>query len=162
MIGGGDTACEEALFLTKYGSKVYLVHRRDELRASKIMGERVKKDPKIEILWDSVIKEVLGDSVVRHVVIQNVLTKQEKNLEAAGIFFAVGHTPNTTFLGGQIDLLENGYIKLKAGTCQTNIEGVFASGDCQDFIYRQAVTAAGSGCMASLEAERWLAAHHHE
>ena len=157
VIGGGDSAMEEALFLTKYGSKVYIVHRRDELRASKIMGDRAKKHHKIEILWNSAVAQVGGDSVVRHVVIQNVVTKEETKHEAGGVFFAVGHVPNTAFLGGQIDLHDNGYIAVKAGTCQTSVEGVFAAGDVQDYTYRQAITAAGTGCMAALESERWLA-----
>ncbi len=157
VIGGGDSAVEEALFLTKYGSTVYLVHRRDELRASKIMADRAKKHPKVEILWDSVITKVDGDKVVSKVTIQNVKTKEENEHEAGGVFFAVGHVPNTGFLNGQVDLHDNGYISVKPGTCQTNIEGVFAAGDVQDFTYRQAITAAGTGCMAALEAERWLA-----
>lgn len=156
VIGGGDTACEEAIFLTKYGSKIYVVHRRDQLRASKIMEERILRHPKIEILWDSVITKIEGQDTVKNIVIENVKTKETKNYEAGGVFFAIGHQPNVGFLEGQIDLLDNGYIKVKPGSCQTSIEGVFAAGDCQDFIYRQAITAAGSGCMASLEAERWL------
>ncbi len=156
VIGGGDTAMEEAIFLTKYGSKVYIVHRRNELRASKIMAERALMHPKIEVLWDSVITKVDGADSVQKVSIKNLVTNEEHEAEAAGVFFAVGHKPNTDFLTGQIELLENGYIKIEKGTCKTSIEGVFAAGDCQDFIYRQAITAAGSGCMASMEAERWL------
>lgn len=156
VIGGGDTASEESIFLTNYGSRVYMVHRRDELRASKIMQERVKKHPKIEILWDSVVSSVEGDTILRSITIKNVKTGKELKREAAGLFFAVGHTPNTAFLDGQIELYDNGYIKVVPGTPKTNIEGVFAAGDCQDHIYRQAITAAGSGCMAALEAERWL------
>lgn len=156
VIGGGDSACEEALFLTKYGSKVYLVHRRDQLRASKIMAERALRHPKIEPVWDSEIVNVGGTDVVQNVMIKNLKTGQETQHEAGGVFFAVGHHPNTTFLDGAIELHDNGYVKIKPGTCQTNIEGVFAAGDCQDYTYRQAITAAGSGCMASLEAERWL------
>lgn len=156
VIGGGDSACEEALFLTKYGSKVYLVHRRDQLRASKIMAERALRHPKIEPIWDSEVINVGGTDVVQNVTIKNLKTGQESHHEAGGVFFAVGHQPNTSFLGGAIELHDNGYVKVKSGTCQTNIEGVFAAGDCQDFTYRQAITAAGSGCMASLEAERWL------
>lgn len=158
VVGGGDSAMEEALFLTKYGSKVYIVHRRDELRASKIMGERAMNHPKIEILWDSVINSIEGDTVVRQVKMKNVKTGEIKEMEAGGVFFAVGHVPNTEFLDGQVDLLENGYIAVKHGTTQTNVEGVFAAGDVADYTYRQAVSAAGTGCMASLEAERWLAA----
>lgn len=158
VIGGGDSAVEEATFLTKFGSKVYLVHRRHELRASKIMQERALSNPKIEVLWDSVIAEVMGDTIVRQVKIMNVKTKKETIYDAGGVFFAVGHTPNTGFLKGQIDLHDNGYVKVVPGTCQTSIEGVFAAGDVQDHVYRQAVTAAGSGCMAAIEAERWLSA----
>lgn len=156
VIGGGDTAVEEAIFLTKYGSKVYIVHRRDELRASKIMAERALKHPKIQILWDSVLKKVEGDDVVQKVVIENLITYEEKVFDAAGVFFAIGHEPNTKFLNGQIDCHPNGYIKVIAGTCTTSVEGVFAAGDVQDHVYRQAITAAGSGCMAALEAERYL------
>jgi thioredoxin reductase (NADPH) len=157
VIGGGDTAMEEALFLTKFGSKVYIVHRRDELRASKIMGERAKNHPKIEILWDSVVSNVAGDDVVKNVTVKNLKTNEETQHEAGGVFFAIGHVPNTAFLNGQIKLHDNGYIAVTPGTCQTSVEGVYAAGDVQDHVYRQAVTAAGSGCMASLEAERWLA-----
>lgn len=155
VVGGGDTAVEEALFLTKFGSSVTLVHRRGELRASKIMQERVLKHPKVSILWDSAVTCVEGDSIVRSLTIENLKTHETKKVEAAGLFFAIGHTPNTAFLQGQVELLENGYIKVFQGT-RTNVEGVFAAGDVQDYKYRQAVTAAGSGCMAALEAERWL------
>lgn len=158
VIGGGDSAVEEATFLTKFGSKVYIVHRRDMLRASKIMQQRALSNPKIEILWDSVIQEVKGDHVVKSVIIQNVKTGETREDEAGGVFFAVGHTPNTAFLKGQIPLHPNGYIQVVPGTCQTEIPGVFAAGDVQDHVYRQAITAAGSGCMAAMEAERWLTA----
>ncbi len=157
VIGGGDTACEEALFLTHFGKKVFLVHRRDELRASKIMQKRVIEHPKIEVLWDSVLVKVDGDQVVGSVTLQNVKSKEETTHDANGVFFAIGHEPNTGFLDSQIDLHDNGYIKVIPGTSRTNIEGVFAAGDCHDHVYRQAVTAAGSGCMAAIEAERWLA-----
>lgn len=156
VIGGGDSACEEASFLTKFGSKVFMVHRRDKLRASKIMQERVFSNPKIEILWDSEIIKIEGDSIVRSVQIKNVKTEAVTSHEAGGVFFAIGHTPNTAFLNGQLELLPNKYIKVQPGTCTTSIEGIFAAGDVQDHVYRQAVTAAGSGCMAALEAERWL------
>ncbi len=156
VIGGGDSAIEEATFLTKFGSIVYIVHRRDELRASKIMQERALQHPKIEILWDSVVKEVVGDQVVTGVKIENVKTKQVTDHPAAGVFFAVGHTPNTKFLNGLVELHPNGYIKVEPGTCRTSLEGIFACGDVQDHVYRQAITAAGTGCMAALEAERWL------
>lgn len=156
VVGGGDTAVEEALFLTKFGSKVYIVHRRDQLRASKIMQERALKHPKIEILWDSVVVAVEGDNVVKSVTLENINTSKQEKRDAGGLFFAIGHTPNTAFLKGQIELHSNGYIKVFKGT-RTNIEGVFAAGDVQDHEYRQAITAAGTGCMAALEAERWLA-----
>lgn len=156
VIGGGDSACEESLFLTKYGSHVFLVHRRNELRASKIMANRVINHPKITVLWDSVVEEVLGDDIVKKAILKNVKTGAKSEYEAAGIFFAIGHLPNTSFLEGQIALHDNGYIKVLPGTSRTNVEGVFAAGDCQDHVYRQAITAAGSGCMASIEAERYL------
>lgn len=158
VVGGGDSACEEAIFLTKFGRKVYLVHRRDELRASKIMAERAIKHPKIEVLWDSVVTKVEGDDIVGSVTVQNVKTKQEEKREAGGLFFAIGFTPNTAFLGGQLELLESQYLKVPPGTSLTSVEGVFAAGDVHDHLYRQAVTAAGSGCMAALDAERWLSA----
>lgn len=158
VIGGGDSAVEEATFLTKFGSIVYLVHRRDQLRASKIMQKRAMEHPKIKILWDSVVTEVKGDSIVRSVSIQNVKTKEITEHQAGGVFFAVGHTPNTKFLNGQIPLHENGYIKVAPGSCKTDIDLVFAAGDVQDHVYRQAITAAGSGCMAAIEAERELSA----
>lgn len=155
VIGGGDSAAEEAIFLTKYGSKVFLVHRRNELRASKIMAERVKKHPKIEILWDTVLEKVSGDQVVQKVTIKNVKTNETKEVEAGGVFFAIGHVPNTAFLKGQLETNEQGYLIVKNGT-YTSVEGVFAAGDVYDHTYRQAVTAAGSGCMAAIDAERWL------
>ena len=156
VIGGGDTAMEEAIFLTKYGSKVYIVHRRGEFRASKIMAQRAIDNPKIEVLYNSVITKVEGDDLVRSVTVQDVNTKNETKRDASGLFFAIGHQPNTGFLGNQIELLDNGYIKIKPGGTQTSVEGVFAAGDVYDYIYRQAVSAAGSGCMAALDAERWL------
>lgn len=158
VIGGGDSAVEEATFLTKFASKVYLVHRRDKLRASKIMQERALNHPKVEILWNSEIVRVEGDEVVRRVVILNNQTQKESVHDAGGVFFAVGHTPNTAFLKGQINLHDNGYIVVKPGTCQTSKELVFAAGDAQDHVYRQAITAAGSGCMAAIETERELSA----
>lgn len=159
VIGGGDTAVEEATFLTKFASKVYLVHRRDELRASKIMAERALGHPKIEIFWNSVMEKIEGDHVVRSVILKDVKTGTETKHPAGGVFFAIGHDPNTGFLEGQIALEPNGYIKVEPISTKTNVEGVFAAGDVQDHIYRQAVTAAGSGCMAALDAERWLSAH---
>lgn len=157
VIGGGDSAVEEAVFLTKYGSKIYLVHRRDTLRASKIMAERALSHPKIEVLFDTVMTKIEGDTVVRFVSLKNVKTGQETKWAAGGVFFAIGHTPNTAFLQGQLPTNEKGYLILKKpGTTLTPVEGVFAAGDVQDPYYRQAVTAAGSGCMAALDAERWL------
>jgi thioredoxin reductase (NADPH) len=160
VIGGGDTAVEEAIFLTKYGKKVFIVHRRDVLRASKIMAQRALKHPKIEVIWNHVLTKVEGDQVVRKVTLKDVKTGKEEQREAGGVFFAIGFTPNTAFLGGQLRL-ENGYILVTPGSTATSVEGVFAAGDVQDHIYRQAVSAAGSGCMAALDAERWLSAKEH-
>lgn len=157
VIGGGDSAVEEATFLTKYGSKVYIVHRRDELRASKIMAHRAMNHPKIEVLWDSEIIKIEGEKVVGSVLVQNVKTKKTEKRPAAGVFFAIGHKPNTDFLEGQLELNPQGYIVIKKpGTTYTSVEGVFACGDVQDPHYRQAITAAGSGCMAAIDAERWI------
>jgi thioredoxin reductase (NADPH) len=157
VIGGGDTAVEEGTFLTKFGSKVYLVHRRDELRASKIMQERALKNEKLEIIWDTVFEDALGEDYVTGAKIKNVKTSEEKELEVAGIFYAIGHTPNTSVFKDQVDLDEKGYITIKPGTQETSVEGIFAAGDVHDQKYRQAITAAGTGCAAALEAERWLA-----
>ena len=157
VIGGGDTAVEEASYLTKFGSVVYLVHRRDELRASKIMQKRAFDNKKLEIIWDTTFEDAIGDDFVTGARVQNVKTKEVKDITVAGIFYAIGHTPNTQMFQGQLDLDEIGYIIVKAGTQETNIEGVFAAGDVHDHKYRQAVTAAGTGCAAALEAERWLA-----
>ncbi len=156
VFGGGDSAVEEASFLTKYGRKVYLVHRRDELRASKIMVERAKKHPKIEIVWNSILKEVKGDKIVTHVVLEDAKTGVISEREASGVFFAIGHTPNTSFLGGQLKMHDNGYLVVESGSTKTSIPGVFAAGDVADYTYRQAITAAGTGCMAALDAERWI------
>ncbi len=158
VIGGGDSACEEAIFLTKFGKKVFIVHRRDELRASKIMAERAIKHPKIEVLWDNVIVKVEGDNIVRAVTLKHVKTGKEEKRVAGGVFFAIGFNPNTDFLKGQLELEENRYLKVTPGSTTTSVEGVFAAGDVCDHIYRQAVSAAGSGCMAALDAERWLSA----
>ena len=157
VIGGGDTAVEEASYLTKFGSIVYLVHRRDELRASKIMQKRAFDNEKIEIIWDTVFKDAVGEDFVTGARIQNVKSKEVKDISVAGIFYAIGHTPNTQMFEGQLDLDNTGYIKVKTGTQETSVEGVFAAGDVHDHKYRQAVTAAGTGCAAALEAERWLA-----
>lgn len=156
VIGGGDTAMEEAMFLTKYGSKVYVVHRRDKLRASKIMQQRVLSNPKIEVLWDSEVVGVEGDESLTSVSIFNHKTEKVTKHAAAGLFFAVGHTPNTAFLKGQLEMHETGYLKVKPGTCQTSVDLVYAAGDVQDHVYRQAITAAGMGCMAAIDAERAL------
>jgi len=161
VIGGGDTAVEEAIFLTKYGKKVFLVHRREELRASEIMADRVKKHPKIEILWNQELVRIEGDTVVRKVVLKNVKTHQESTFSAGGVFFAIGHDPNTKFLGNQLKLKENNYIHIEPGSSRTSVEGVFAAGDVHDHIYRQAVTAAATGCIAALDAERWLSEKGH-
>jgi len=157
VIGGGDTAVEEASYLTKFGSVVYLVHRRDELRASKIMQKRAFDNKKLEIIWDTVFEDAIGEDFVTGARVQNVKSKEVKDISVAGIFYAIGHTPNTQMFEGQLDLDDTGYIKVKTGTQETSVEGVFAAGDVHDHKYRQAVTAAGTGCAAALEAERWLA-----
>ena len=157
VIGGGDTAVEEASYLTKFGSVVYLVHRRDELRASKIMQKRAFDNKKLEIIWDTVFEDAIGEDFVTGARVQNVKSKEVKDISVSGIFYAIGHTPNTQMFENQLDLDATGYIKVKAGTQETSVEGVFAAGDVHDHKYRQAVTAAGTGCAAALEAERWLA-----
>ncbi|MEG0037180.1 MAG: thioredoxin-disulfide reductase [Victivallaceae bacterium] len=154
VIGGGDAAVEEALFLTRYASKVYLVHRRDVLRASKAMSDKIKTHDKVEILWNSEIIRISGKKFVENVVLKNNLTGKEISMEAGGVFFAVGHTPNVDFLKGQLRLDESGYILTEKGSTHTSVKGVFAAGDVQDKIYRQAIVAAGSGCMAALDAEK--------
>ena len=159
VIGGGDSAMEEATFLTKFGSKVYIVHRRDELRASKIMQARAIENPKIEILYSHQVTAVLGGDGVERVRVKDLKAGAEREIEAAGLFFAIGHKPNTDFLGGQLELDDQGYIVTKPGTTQTSVPGVFAAGDVQDKKWRQAITAAGSGCMSALEAEHFLASH---
>ncbi len=156
VVGGGDTACEEASYLAKLCNKVYLVHRRDELRASKAMQNRVFKTRNIEILWSHAPKEIVGDKVVNGFILNDLKNNKEVKIDVQGVFIAIGHNPNSEVFKGQIDLDENGYIKTLPGTTKTNVEGVFAAGDVQDHVYRQAVTAAGSGCMAAIEAERFL------
>lgn len=159
VVGGGDSACEEATYLTRFGSVVYLVHRRDQLRASKIMAERALSNPKIQPIWDSEVQEVLDVAAgrVTAVRLKHRKTNKERVLKCAGVFVAIGHVPNTQLFRGQIDMDEAGYILPKKGT-QTNAEGVFVAGDCSDRVYRQAVTAAGLGCAAAMDAERYLAA----
>lgn len=157
VIGGGDTAVEEATYLTKFASKVYLVHRRDELRASKAMQQRAFSTPKLEIVWDSVLEEAYGDKFLEGVVIRNVKTGETSKLPASGLFYAIGHTPNTGFLEGQVETDASGYIVTQPGTTRTSVKGVFAAGDVQDNVYRQAITSAGTGCMAALDAEHLLA-----
>lgn len=156
VVGGGDTAMEEALFLANLASRVTIIHRRDELRASKIMGDRAKAHPKIEIAWDSVIDEIVGDDAVTGVRIKNVKTNDLTDIACDGVFIAIGHTPNTDFLKGKLKTDENGYIVTKKSSMATSIEGVFAAGDVQDSVYRQAISAAGTGCMAAIDAERYL------
>jgi thioredoxin reductase (NADPH) len=158
VAGGGDSAMEEAIFLSRFGSKVTVVHRRAELRASKIMQERAFANPKIEFRWNSVVTEVLGDTKVSGLRLRDTVTGEESELPAAGFFVAIGHEPNSSLLKGQIELEDNGYVKTFGGTTRTSVEGVFACGDVQDHYYRQAVTSAGSGCMAAIDAERWLEA----
>ncbi len=158
VIGGGDSAVEEATFLTKFASRVFIVHRREELRASKIMQKRALENEKIEMVWNSVMEDVEGDDVVTGIRIRNVKTDETSTLPVGGIFYAIGHTPNTAFLGGQLKTDETGYLLVTPGSTDTSVEGVFACGDVVDKIYRQAVTAAGTGCMAALDAERWLTA----
>ncbi|AHK63145.1 Thioredoxin reductase [Chlamydia avium] len=156
VIGGGDSALEEAIFLTRYGKRVFVVHRRDTLRASKVMIKKAEENDKITFLWNSELVKISGDSVVRSVDILNNVSNDIFTREAGGVFFAIGHKPNTDFLGGQLSLDSHGYIITECGTSKTSIPGVFAAGDVQDKYYRQAITAAGSGCMAALEAERFL------
>jgi len=156
VVGGGDSAVEEASYLTKFASKVLLIVRRDVLRASKVMQERAQNNTKIEILFNTLPLEVLGEKSITGLKIKNALTNAESVLDVGGLFYAIGHLPNTAFLEGQLELDAAGYIKTKPGSAQTSVEGVFAAGDVQDKVYRQAVTSAGTGCMAALEAEHFL------
>jgi len=162
VVGGGDSAMEEALYLSRLGRKVDVVHRRDTLRASKIMQERAFKNPKISFIWDSAVEDVKDPAAgkVTAVQLKNLKTGAQSEQPVDGLFVAIGHVPNTGIFKGQVELLPNEYIKIIPGTTQTSVPGIFAAGDVQDFTYRQAVTAAGTGCMAALEAERYLEAHH--
>jgi thioredoxin reductase (NADPH) len=162
VVGGGDSAIEEALFLTKFANEVTVIHRRDELRASKIMQDRAFANPKIAFKWNSVVTDVGGDGTVDVVRLRDTLTDDASNLDVGGLFVAIGHDPNTKLFEGQVDLDENGYVVLpQAGSTLTSVEGVFAAGDVADHVFRQAVTAAGTGCMAAIEAERWIEARRH-
>jgi len=156
VVGGGDTACEEASYLSKLCKKVYLIHRRDELRASKAMQHRVMKAPNIEIVWNHVPKEIVGDQTVNGVLLENVQSGETKRLDVEGFFVAIGHKPNSGVFEGQLEMDGNKYLKTSSDSTRTNVPGVFAAGDVQDHVYRQAVTAAGTGCMAAIEAERFL------
>ncbi len=159
IVGGGDSAMEEATFLTRFASKVTVIHRRDSLRASKIMQQKAMDNPKIEFMFDSAVTEVLdSDDKVSGVVVENLKSGEKSTVDLSGLFVAIGHTPNTQLFEGKVDLHDNGYIRCQEGA-KTSVEGVFACGDVQDFTYRQAITAAGSGCMAAIDAERWLEHH---
>jgi thioredoxin reductase (NADPH) len=157
IVGGGDSAMEEALFLTKFASNVTIVHRRDEFRASKIMAQRALDHPKIDVIWNSVVTEITGEDEVEGVRLRNVVTDEVTDRPTSGVFVAIGHTPNTSLFEGQITLNDKGYIEVGDGT-YTSVTGVFAAGDVADYTYRQAITAAGTGCMAAIDAERWLEA----
>ena len=161
VVGGGDSALEEANFLAKFADTVTLVHRRDELRASKIMQDRAKNNPKIRFLWNTVVREVVGvDGKVAGLDVEDVQTGERSRLDVTGLFVAIGHQPNTDLFKGQLAMEDNGYLLTEPGSSRTNVEGVFACGDVQDHTYRQAITAAGSGCMAAIDVERWLESQH--
>jgi thioredoxin reductase (NADPH) len=160
VVGGGDSAMEEAIFLTRFAEKVLVIHRRDTLRASKIMQERAFANPKIEFIWDSVVVDLLGIDRLEGAVIEHVKSGETTTLPVTGLFVAIGHRPNTDLFAGVLDMDDNGYLITAPGSTATNVEGVFAAGDVQDHTYRQAVTAAGSGCMAAIDAERWLEKQH--
>ncbi|MCB0967412.1 MAG: thioredoxin-disulfide reductase [Ilumatobacter sp.] len=160
VVGGGDSAIEEATFLTKFADKVTIIHRRDELRASKIMQERAFANPKIEFLWNHTVTDIHGDNSVTGIQVTNTVDGTVSDLDVTGVFVAIGHRPNTDLFAGQLELDDNGYLTTMPDSSYTNIPGVFACGDVQDHTYRQAITAAGSGCMAAIDAERWLEAQH--
>lgn len=160
VVGGGDSAMEEANFLTKFAAKVYVVHRRDKLRASKIMQDRAMKNEKISFIWNSILEDILGENSVTGVRVKNLITGTTTTLPCAGVFVAIGHRPNTSLFAGQLDMDAKGYLVTKSGTA-TSVSGVFAAGDVQDSTYRQAVTAAGTGCMAAIDAERFLESRGH-
>jgi len=163
VVGGGDSAMEEATFLTKFGQSVAVIHRRDELRASQIMQDRARANPKIDFMWDSVVSEIHeADDSVTGLSIKNVKNGKVTQVDITGLFVAIGHVPNTELFRGVIDQDDEGYIVTRDGSTATNVEGVFACGDCVDHVYRQAITAAGTGCMAAIDCERWLAAHEEE
>jgi thioredoxin reductase (NADPH) len=159
VVGGGDTAMEETLYLTKFASEVIVIHRRDPFRASKVMAERVLNHPKVRVIWNAVVTEVLGDTEISGLQLQDTVTGAQQTLDVGGLFVAIGHAPNTAFLGGQVELTSFNYIKVSSWRTVTSVPGVFAAGDAIDDYYRQAITSAGTGCMAALEAERWLAHH---
>jgi thioredoxin reductase (NADPH) len=159
VVGGGDSAIEEAVFLTKFATKVTLIHRRDALRASKIMQDRARANERIEFRWDTVVEGLEGDTKLTGARVRNVKTDQQEILPLGGLFVAIGHRPNTDLFKGTLDMDDNGYLITKTGSTATNVEGVFACGDVQDHTYRQAITAAGSGCMAAIDTERWLEAN---
>jgi thioredoxin reductase (NADPH) len=161
VVGGGDTALEEATYLTKFGSVVHVVHRRDQLRASKAMQDRAFKNPKIKFIWNTVVTHVEGDKKVSGVRLKDVVTGAERTLDCGGLFIAIGHTPNTEIFKGQLAMDENGYLLVESSSSKTNVKGVFAAGDVADHVYRQAVTAAGMGCMAALDAEHFLGGFGH-
>ena len=156
VVGGGDSAMEEATFLSRFASKVTIIHRREELRASKIMQERAFSNPKIDFLWNHEVTQYIGDSKLEGITVRDVNSGEERNMDLSGLFIAIGHKPNTAIFINKLDLLDNGYIATQSDSSLTNVPGVFACGDVQDFTYRQAITAAGSGCMAAIDAERWL------
>ena len=159
VVGGGDTAMEETLYLTKFASEVVVIHRKDKFRASKVMADRVLSHPKVRVEWNTVVTDVLGEHEITGVQVHDTVTGAPRTIDAGGLFVAIGHAPNTAFLGGQIDLTPYQYIRTAPGRTATNIPGVFAAGDAIDDYYRQAITSAGTGCMAALEAERWLVHH---